>query len=322
VNTSLLDDMPTYGAACLGCLVFALIASSCQAPSEVPALTRDERSISASKSKSTPAAAPTRPYLQPATQSLVAIGDLHGDLEQTRKVLRLAGAIDQSDHWIGGKLVVVQTGDEIDRGDDDRAVLELIERLKHEAKAAGGALIALSGNHELMNVTQDFRYVSEASVPAFDNVGGRSAAFRPGGPYARMLAERPVVVQVGDTVFVHGGVLSKHVRYGLQKINDEVRSFMLGERPDLSPLVAAEDSPLWTRVYSAPEPACEELAQVLSALDAKRMVVGHTVQANGVNAACDGRVWRIDVGLSHHYGGPVQALQINDGQAKALSAAN
>src|SRR5688572_25363601 len=85
---------------------------------------------------------------RPAPARVVAIGDLHGDLATTRKVLRIAGAIDASDKWIGGALVVVQTGDQIDRGDDDRAILDLFERLAVDAKQAGGEVISLVGNHE------------------------------------------------------------------------------------------------------------------------------------------------------------------------------
>src|SRR5260221_9664491 len=77
---------------------------------------------------------------RPSSDRVVAIGDLHGDLGATRRVLQLAGAIDDHDAWVGGKLVVVQTGDEIDRGDDDRQILDLIEKLKRDAKAAGGEL--------------------------------------------------------------------------------------------------------------------------------------------------------------------------------------
>ena len=94
----------------------------------------------------------------------------------TRRALRLAGAIGADPHWSAGKLTVVQTGDVIDRGDADREVLDLLERLRGEAARAGGALIALSGNHEIMNVAGDFRYVSAKSAAAF---GDRAQAFAP-----------------------------------------------------------------------------------------------------------------------------------------------
>ena len=35
---------------------------------------------------------------------------------------------------------------------------------------------------------------------------------------------------------------------------------------------------------------------------ARRMVVGHTIQAQGINSACEGRVYRVDVGLSRGCG--------------------
>jgi hypothetical protein len=47
-----------------------------------------------------------------------------------RAALRLAGALDEHDHWTGGRLVVVQTGDQLDRGDDEPEILDLLERLE------------------------------------------------------------------------------------------------------------------------------------------------------------------------------------------------
>jgi hypothetical protein len=254
-----------------------------------------------------------------APARIVAIGDLHGDLSSARRALRLAGAIDADDAWAGGPLVVVQTGDEIDRRDDDRAVLDEIESLKVQAAAAGGALVALLGNHEIMNASMDFRYVTPggfASFSAFADASaaevGRASAFHPGGPYATLLADRPLFAKVGDTVFVHGGILPKHVRYGLDRMNDEVDAWLLGRRAAPPALLVAEDGPVWTRAYSMPseDPDCNALDETLSMMGAKRMVVGHTVQPSGISSACQGRVWRIDVGMSHAFGGPIEVLQI------------
>src|SRR3954468_16349768 len=78
------------------------------------------------------------PLRCPAAKRIVAIGDLHGDVAATRAALRTAGAIDTADKWIGGGLVVVQTGDVLDRGAAERAILDLLYALEPQAKAAGG----------------------------------------------------------------------------------------------------------------------------------------------------------------------------------------
>ncbi|HSO35408.1 MAG TPA: metallophosphoesterase [Labilithrix sp.] len=280
------------------------------------------------------------PASRPAPERLVAIGDLHGDLEAMRRVFRLAGAIDAKDAWIGGKLMVVQTGDAVDRGDDDRAILDLLERLKAEAAKAGGELLAMSGNHEIMNATFDFRYVTPGAFATFADVvpkesdarkhaevepaaRGRAAAFTPGsGAYAAMIADRPVIVRVGDTLFAHGGILPKHVTFGIDRINDETRGWLLGKQSIPPRILTQEDGPIWTRMYSA-APGREEcviLDEVLKATGAKRMVMGHTVQRNGINPACDSKAWRIDVGMAKVYEGPIQALEIKGEAVKVLKA--
>ena len=266
-------------------------------------------------------AAPSPPERQAAAHEaqgagrVVAIGDLHGDLAVTRRALKLAGAIgadDADDHWTGGSLVVVQTGDVIDRGDDDRAVLDLLDRLRAEAARAGGALIALCGNHEIMNVAGDLRYVSAKSAAAFPD---RAQAFAPGSAYAKLLSHWPVIAKVGDSVFVHGGVLAEHARYGIDTINREAAAWMRGEAA-VPALLMRDDAPVWTRLYSN-EPnsaACEQLDGVLHVLGAVRMVVGHTPQPRGISAACGDKVWRIDTGMSHSFGGALQVLEIEAGR--------
>lgn len=279
---------------------------------------------------------PPNPLRYPAVARLVAIGDLHGDLDATKKALKLAGAINDDDDWIGGKLVVVQVGDDLDREDHGREILELLDSLADKAKAAGGRVIALDGNHEVMNVQGDFRYTtrggfeefagSDGSLPArvlahFPPIErGRAIAFHPGGEWARRLAKRSVVAIVGDSVFVHGGLLPKDVAYGLDRINAEVSAWMRG-KGRLPTLMQRQDAPDWLREYSEGTPgadACTTLRQVLHELHARRMVVGHTVQKDGITSACNKQIWRIDVGLSDFYGGPDQVLEIDGDKVKVL----
>jgi hypothetical protein len=48
--------------------------------------------------------------------------------------------------------------------------------------------------------------------------------------------------------------------------------------------------------------------------------MGHTVQEGGITSACDGKAWRIDVGMSHHYGGPVEVLEIRGGEPRTIKS--
>ncbi|HVJ94416.1 MAG TPA: calcineurin, partial [Labilithrix sp.] len=192
--------------------------------------------------------------------------------------------------------------------------------------------------HEIMNAQLDFRYVTRGAFTAFFDVTpkddsmavaaakvepaerGRAAAFLPGGPYAKMIARRPVVARVGDSIFVHGGVLPKHVTSGLDAINEGTRKWLLGETRSLPKEITSEDGPLWTRMYSAaPGPSeCATLDEALKALGAKRMVMGHTPQKPDISPACGDKAWRIDVGMSKYYAGRVEVLELRGDDVKVL----
>lgn len=330
-------------------LTLGLVSSLGAACDRTPEPKREAAATSTQRSEASVTHAPAAPpsasaasslgsYRLPASARVVAIGDIHGDLRALRAAMRLAGAIDSDDRWIGKDLTVVQTGDQVDRGDQDREVLDVLEKLEGDAKAAGGALHVLNGNHELMNAGFDFRYVTGPSFKSFadfssrapasaerlpDAERGRAAAFAPGAPYAQKLARHLTVALVGDSLFAHGGVLPAHVDYGLSRINDDAAAFLAGRR-ELSRALANDDSPVWTRAYGGPsveDDACQALGRVLKEVGAKRLIVGHTVQKEGINGACGDRVFRIDVGLSAYYGdNPAQVLEITASGTRVLKA--
>jgi len=242
----------------------------------------------------------------PPQRKLVAIGDIHGDLSVAIKALKLAQVIDQripddfldvsKINWIGGNTFVVQLGDQIDRvrpsklfnslcteedeelyedEGSDLKIIYLFERLNSQAQKQGGAVISILGNHELMNVDGDFRYVSPKEFREFGNrfngklefdssvpygFKERSEAFKPGGFLARRLGKsRYSVVQVGSWLFVHGGITSECAKnYSLQKINEHIGRWLLGDISeknmkcvhDLYHRDDDEHSPFWCRTYS------------------------------------------------------------------------
>jgi hypothetical protein len=267
----------------------------------------------------------------PAVDRVVAVGDVHGDRAALLDVLRTAGLVDDAMRWTGGTAWLVQTGDILDRGDDEQQILDDLERLEVEAVAAGGRVVWLDGNHELMNAAGDLRYVTPGGFADFEDVAGldrerfaaapaparaRLAAFAPGGPYARVLAGQNLVAVVGDTVFVHGGLVPGAAA-GLDDANHAARCWLAGEGP---PPAVLDDNhgPIWDRTFGFEDVDCARLARVLREVDVARMVIGHTTQPNGVDARCDGALWRIDVGLARAYGGPHQALELTRAGARVL----
>jgi len=101
------------------------------------------------------------------TERVVAIGDVHGAYDPFVAILREAGLVDNRQRWSGGRALLIQTGDVLDRGADSRRVVDLLQRLEREAARAGGRVFSLLGNHELMRVVGDWRYVSEGEYKAF-----------------------------------------------------------------------------------------------------------------------------------------------------------
>lgn len=271
------------------------------------------------------------PDFVPSANRIIAIGDLHGDVYALKRALRLGELIDDKDDWIGGDSVLVQVGDQTDRGDFELEIYSLLEKISKQAEKAGGKVLALLGNHEIMNAVLDFRFVTPAGFSKFSKFTtpispplakqliklpkgrkGRSIAFFPGGQLAQLLSNHNVAVIIGESAFVHGGILPKWARYGISKINLETREFLKGNTPTVPEGIDASDGLTWTRKFSlntGPK-ECDLLKESLEILGVKRMIVAHTVQLDGINNACDEKVWRVDVGMSNHYGGKAQALEI------------
>lgn len=95
-----------------------------------------------------------------AQKRRIVVGDIHGELEGFREILRNAGLIDSKDNWSGGDCILIQTGDVIDRGPYSLEAIDLLKKIQKEAPDAKGEVIRLCGNHELMLLQNNFSYVN------------------------------------------------------------------------------------------------------------------------------------------------------------------
>ena len=107
------------------------------------------------------------PFQWSGVARIVAVGDVHGDYDNYRAVLREAGVIDKRGKWVAGKTHLVQVGDVPDRGPDTLKIIKHLQQLEKQADKKGGKVHVLIGNHEFMNATGDLRYVDPGEYEAF-----------------------------------------------------------------------------------------------------------------------------------------------------------
>jgi hypothetical protein len=289
-------------------------------------------------------------------ERVVAVGDVHGAYDRYLEILRVAGIVDPTGRWAGGRTHFVQVGDMVDRGDDSRKVLDFLRRLERDAQGSGGRVHVLLGNHEVARMLGDLRLTTAGEYTAFANgdsenvrqrfvraapVDARDAllkqtplgwvemrqAFGRNGDYGEWLRELPVVVIIDGFVFVHGGISPAVAPLGCAAINAQVRRELTGDldktrAAPLSSLAARVDGPLWYRgLAQEPETFAPQVAEVLSLLHARSVVIGHTVTPSGrITTRFEGRVVQIDTGMQPAYvpDGRASALEIRNGETTAI----
>jgi hypothetical protein len=213
----------------------------------------------------------TKPKKTPAepSESLVAIGDVHGDFDDFVAILQHIGLIDKQNHWTGGKTTFVQVGDLLDRGPKPREVMDLMMGLEKEAGQAGGRVVSLLGNHEMMNMMGDLRYVTPMNFASFADVNSETRqksaygeyvkwrnkhpeliaelsqpmeltetewmarhprgfveqreAFSPKGEYGKWLRGHNALAEIGEEIFLHGGIHPDLAKMKIDALNSQIR---------------------------------------------------------------------------------------------------
>lgn len=203
------------------------------------------------------------PHILPKAERIIAIGDIHGDMQLTIDCLKLAKVINDDFEWIAEppNTIVVQIGDQVDRcrptqslkcdnpeatpfdEDSDIKILEFFTELNKKARSKGGYVISLLGNHEILNVDGNMDYVSYKGIKQFENeinpetnekfksgLEARKYLFKNGNKYAKFLAcTRQTAVIIGSNLFVHAAILPNLARkFEINELNLLIKKWLLG----------------------------------------------------------------------------------------------
>ncbi|KAF9929733.1 hypothetical protein FBU30_001250 [Linnemannia zychae] len=263
----------------------------------------------------------------PKNGRIVAVGDLHSDLPQTRAVLRLANVIDSDDNWSGGHDTLIQTGDIVDRGPDTIAIYNLFDKLRKQAKEAGGKVVNIYGNHEVMNLGGDLRYVTEEDFASFGGRQKRKEAWdiRTGWLGQQIYNNFNIThIQNGHTVFSHGDMEPEWARLGVDTLNLLAREAIWKSNYYHAPIFQGTGNRAHATQEDGIEETCKRINAVKEALGVNRLISGHTpqYQTGKILSICDGGYMVIDVGISKYYGGHLAALEIieNDDGTQSVYA--
>lgn len=208
---------------------------------------------------------------------IFAVSDIEGNFSAFCKLLRMAGVIDKYLKWTFNENHLVIVGDCFDRGDEVLECLWLIYSLEQKAEKFGGHVHFILGNHEIMNMNGDWRYVH----PKYAST--KSAALYDGSNEIwRWLRTKNIIEQIGETLFVHGGISKEllDLQLTIDQINDLARPYDTDKHTinsqALQVIFSTHSSPFWYRGYYRDPTDENTVDETLLRYGVQTIVTGHT----------------------------------------------
>lgn len=256
---------------------------------------------------------------QPA--KLLAISDIEGQFGALRSILIANHVIDKKYKWIFGNGHVVICGDLFDRGSYVTEELWLLYKLEQDAKANGGYFHSLLGNHDIMNLSGDLRYVQPKY---FDNAKLMGLEYNNlltvDTELGRWLRSKNIIEKIGENICVHGGVSPQvnQLQLPIETINNRSRPYYDKADTDepyadsqVNPFFSDTTSPFWYRGYFVqPRATQAQVDSTLSIYNCKAIIVGHTIAPPNVAAYYQNKVIGVDV---NHHAGKHEGVIIENG---------
>lgn len=232
----------------------------------------------------------------PSEQKVIAISDIEGDFDFLKEILQGNNVIDDQFNWTFGQGHLVVVGDIFDRGKNVTECLWLLYKLEEEASRAGGYVHVILGNHEIMALQGDHRYIHRKYKKLTNHLKmDYKDLYGTNTEIGRWLRSKNGVEKIGRTLFVHGGISPELVDTNptIYQLNETIRKNINSPIPE-DELVMGKMGPLWYRGYIEDPIKEEDVSRVLRTLEADHIVIGHTV-VEKISPLYNHKVYAIDV---------------------------
>jgi hypothetical protein len=246
--------------------------------------------------------------------SIAVITDVHGQYGIYLNQLMSNGIIDKNLNWKFGRGHLVYLGDAFDRGDMVTEILWHLFSLEKQAAKAGGMVHFILGNHELMVLDDDVRYINQKYRNVETICGIKySGLFSENSVLGKWLRSKPVMVTINDIIFVHGGISPElvHRNLDIRQINQTFSDSIIGkdiwstsENEELT-FLAGDNGPLWYRGYFTDSTFSESrLDSILGFYDKAHIVVGHSTHKE-IKTLFNNKILGIDAGIMYDQPGAI-----------------
>ncbi len=256
---------------------------------------------------------------------IVAVSDFHGQFELMKALLKNNRVIDEQGNWALGNGHLVITGDVFDRGDKVTEILWFLFQLEQQALAVNGKVHLLVGNHEVMVLNGDLRYLNDKyNVTAGLLSRPFELLYSEDSVLGRWLRSKNVLVKINHDIYLHGGLHHKLTedKLSLEFINQQftqslVVADMERQRTYVEDYLHGRQGPVWYRGYFYwPIIPVTQLDDVLAFYQAKRIIVGHTSYKE-IKVRFKGKVIAIDSSIKKgKYG---ELLKVSNGKYYRLT---
>jgi len=248
------------------------------------------------------------------SKKMFVISDIEGNFQSFCKLLVKAKVVNKYLQWIFEDNRLVILGDCFDRGEDVIECLWLIYSLEEKAKLFGGHVHFILGNHEIMNMNADWRYVHPKYAEITRPNKPHTALYHGNNELWKWLSTKNIIEKIGDLLFVHGGISEPllSLNLSLSEINKQVRPYYTKAYeqftdPFLQIVFNSEYSPFWYRGYYQQPENIKLIEDTLERYKVKRIITGHTI-VEKVTTFYDTKVINID---TDHTAGNSEALLIS-----------